>query len=76
MLPSDFRCPSCKCSACYALHRKGVDWIPSLLGLRPARCLTCNRKFYARYTLSEDGKYILARSKPAPQSSHEFNKAA
>jgi hypothetical protein len=31
----------------------------SLVGLRPARCLTCNRKFYARYTMNEQGKYIL-----------------
>jgi len=64
MLPNDFACPKCKCRACYALHRKGFDWVMSLMGLRPARCLTCNRRFYARYRLSEDGKYILsARSK-------------
>lgn len=59
MLPSDYACPRCKCHACYALHRKGFDWVISLLGLRPARCLTCTRRFYARYTLSENGKYIL-----------------
>lgn len=46
-------CPRCKCSACYPLHRKGVDWPIFFLGhgLRPARCLTCMRKFYARYTI-------------------------
>ena len=46
-------CPRCKCGACYPLHRKGVDWPIFFfgLGLRPARCLTCMRKFYARYTL-------------------------
>jgi hypothetical protein len=44
-------CPSCRCGACYPLHRKGIDWALSLWGLRPARCLTCMRKFYARYTL-------------------------
>jgi hypothetical protein len=76
MLPSDFRCPSCKCSACYALHRKGIDWIASLLGLRPARCLTCSRKFYARYTISQEGKYIVAPTGDAPQSGPQFNKAA
>ena len=64
MLPNDFACPRCKCRACYALHRKGFDWVMSLTGLRPARCLTCNRRFYVRYRLSEDGKNILsARSK-------------
>ena len=65
MLPSDYACPRCKCRACYALHRKGIDWVMSLVGLRPARCLTCARRFYARYTMNEDGKYILkGASKP------------
>jgi hypothetical protein len=65
MLPSDYSCPSCKCKACYALHRKGFDWMMSLFGLRPARCLTCTRRFYARYTLSEDGKYLNPLGRPA-----------
>jgi hypothetical protein len=59
MLPSDYACPRCKCRACYALHRKGIDWVVSLMGLRPARCLTCARRFYARYTMAEDGRDIL-----------------
>ena len=63
MLPSDYACPRCKCRACYALHRKGIDWVASLVGLRPARCLTCARRFYARYVLSDDGKYILPGSR-------------
>jgi len=52
MLPSDYPCPRCKCKACYALHRKGLDWVISLIGLRPARCLTCNKRFYARYSIA------------------------
>jgi hypothetical protein len=63
MLPSDYACPRCECRACYALHRKGIDWVVSLVGLRPAKCLTCARRFYARYTMSEDGKYILNRTR-------------
>lgn len=59
MLPSDYECPRCNCHACYALHRRGLDWLMTLFGLRPARCLTCSRRFYARYKLSEDGKYVL-----------------
>jgi len=62
MLPEDYACPRCKCRACYALHRKGLDWLMSLIGLRPARCLTCERRFYARYRLSDDGKYVLPRN--------------
>jgi hypothetical protein len=65
MLPSDYACPRCKCRACYALHRKGMDWVVSLVGLRPARCLTCTRRFYARYKMTEDGKYVLGAPKHA-----------
>jgi hypothetical protein len=54
MLPSDYTCPRCKCQACYALHRKGFDWVMSFFGLRPARCLTCNKRFYARYSMATD----------------------
>ena len=53
MLPESFQCPRCRCRACYALHRKGIDWVYNFLGLRPARCLTCMRKFYTRYELSQ-----------------------
>ena len=51
MSPAIKLCPRCKCNACYPLHRRGLDWALSLLGLRPARCLTCMKKFYTRYTL-------------------------
>jgi hypothetical protein len=39
----------------------------SFLGLRPARCLTCARKFYARYKLSDDGKYLNASGRRSSQ---------
>jgi hypothetical protein len=67
MLPPDYACPRCKCKACYALHRRGFDWVMSLLGLRPARCLTCSKKFYARYKLSDDGKYLNASGRRSSQ---------
>jgi hypothetical protein len=54
LLPFSFLCPRCKCKACYALHRKGFDWLMHLLGVRPARCLTCNKRFYARYSIDGD----------------------
>ena len=58
-------CPRCKCGACYPLHRKGVDWGISLLGFRPARCLTCMRKFYTRYSLERTGAQRRAVYGPA-----------
>jgi hypothetical protein len=79
MLPSNYACPSCKCAACYAMHRKGVDWVMSLLGLRPARCLTCDRKFYASYKISNDGKYLSTSRRSnanRKRQSKEFNRAA
>jgi hypothetical protein len=77
MLPSRYSCPRCKCRACYALHRKGLDWILSVFGLRPARCLTCNRKFYARYRVAGDGKFVLdGRSDSDTKSAHEMDQAA
>jgi hypothetical protein len=50
MLPSSFSCPRCKCGACHRLHRKGIDRLISMFGFRPLGCLTCGKKFYARYS--------------------------
>jgi hypothetical protein len=76
MLPPEYACPKCKCRACYALHRKGFDFVMSLFGLRPARCLTCSRRFYARYRLSEDGKYVNGgRSGRSRQSTQKPDEA-
>lgn len=48
MLPSSYRCRSCKCSALCRIKRKKFDYLFSLIGLRPVRCLTCGRKSYKR----------------------------
>jgi len=53
LFPATIKCPRCKVGACYPLHRKRLDWSISLLGLRPVRCLTCARKFYRRYSLTD-----------------------
>ena len=50
MLPADFACPRCKCHALYRTRRKRVDWLMSILGLRPVRCLTCDKRFYIRHS--------------------------
>ena len=75
MLPSDYACPRCECRACYALHRKGFNWILSLFGLRPARCLTCSRKFYTRYSVGGDGKFIPSHDSEE-KADREFDRAA
>ena len=73
MLPSSFLCPRCKCGACYVLHRKGLDWLMHLLGLRPVRCLTCNKRFYARYSIDSDRQKVEPGHRNA---SGESNRAA
>jgi len=65
LFPANTLCPRCKCGACYPLHRKGFDWAISLLGLRPARCYTCMKKFYMRYTL-ESTEPAGKAAAPAP----------
>jgi hypothetical protein len=51
MLPASYSCPRCKCNALYRTHRKGcLDWLMSAIGLRPARCFTCNKRFYIRWS--------------------------
>lgn len=77
MLPSEYSCPRCKCRACYALHRRGFAWVLSLFGLRPARCLTCGRKFYTRYEVAGDGKFVLdGRSASDAKAGREMDQAA
>jgi hypothetical protein len=72
MLPSDYACPRCKCRACYAVHRKGFDRVISLFGLRPARCLTCGKKFYAHYQVDRKPPAV---PQPAANAKPELNKA-
>src|ERR1700759_3275697 len=42
-------CPQCRSGACYRSRREGVvDFLFTLLGMRPWRCQTCDRRFHAR----------------------------
>jgi DNA-directed RNA polymerase subunit RPC12/RpoP len=50
MLPATFRCPRCKCHALYLARRRGLDWLMTVFGLRPARCMTCSKRFYLRHS--------------------------
>lgn len=50
MLPATFTCPRCKCHAIYLARRRGLDRLMSLFGLRPARCMTCDKRFYLRHS--------------------------
>jgi hypothetical protein len=51
MLPATFSCPRCKCHALYLPHRKALlDRLMSVLGLRPVRCMTCDKRFYVRHS--------------------------
>jgi hypothetical protein len=54
MLPATFSCPRCKCHALYRTRRTGLDWIMSVFGLRPVRCMTCDKRFHLRYSRIKD----------------------
>ena len=69
MLPVKFSCPRCNCHALYRTRRKGLDWVMSGIGLRPVRCMTCDRRFYLRYSLIQD-------TDPDPPKSMQSQKAA
>ncbi len=62
MLPPTFSCPRCKCNAALRAHRRGFDWLMSILGFRPARCFACNKRFYTRHW--------LVKTQQKEQSSH------
>jgi hypothetical protein len=55
------------------LHRKGFDWLIYLLGLRPVRCLTCNKRFYARFSIDGDRQKVESGHRNA---AGESNRAA
>lgn len=48
------------------MHRRGIDRVISLLGFRPARCLTCMRKFYLRYTIEKVPASVARAFTPKP----------
>jgi ribosomal protein L32 len=43
-------CPQCRSAECLRSHRAGmVDFLFTLIGSRPWRCKTCERRFYASH---------------------------
>ena len=41
-------CPQCRSAECFRSHRAGImDRLGTLAGLRPWRCQTCERRFFA-----------------------------
>ena len=48
-LPAYLGCPRCHCKAVHRSRRRGLDWIMSAIGFRPARCFTCDKRFYTRH---------------------------
>ena len=40
------------------------------MGLRPTLCLTCSRKFYARYSLDDLEKYPAKKPEQPDQNQH------
>ncbi len=54
-MPSGLSCPRCKCGAVHRSRRRGaLDWLMSLMNLRPMRCFTCEKRFYTGYLFSKD----------------------
>lgn len=47
-LPAYLACPRCHCKAVHRSRRRGLDWIMSAMGFLPARCFTCDKRFYTR----------------------------
>jgi len=47
-LPAYLACPRCHCKAVHRSRRRGLDWLMSAIGFLPARCFTCERRFYVR----------------------------
>jgi len=47
--PAYLACPRCHCKAAHRSRRRGLDWIMSAIGFRPARCFTCDKRFYTRH---------------------------
>jgi len=74
VLPATFTCPRCKCHALYVARRRGLDWLVSAIGLRPVRCMTCDKRFYLRYSqLKAHGadarKHAYAQGEPGKAES-------
>jgi hypothetical protein len=51
--PPYLACPRCHLKAIHRSRRRGLDWIMSAIGFRPARCFTCDKRFYTRQFLTK-----------------------
>ncbi len=51
MFLSSFSCPRCKSRDVHRSHRRGMDWLLSGMGFRPIKCLSCDHRFYVRYSV-------------------------
>jgi hypothetical protein len=71
MLPPSFLCPRCNGNALYREHRRGFDWLVSILGLRPVRCFTCHKRIYMRRSLIEGRQEDRASPAGASRESNE-----
>ena len=69
MLPARYSCPRCHCHALYQTRRRGLDWLISVIGLRPIRCMTCDKRFYMRYSWVKDYQEPPNRAYVRPQRS-------
>ena len=81
MLPATFSCPRCKCPALYLARPSGLDRLMSVVGLSPARCMTCGKRFYLRSSqvknyISKPAKRTWAYSESAESHGAESDRAA
>jgi hypothetical protein len=51
--PPYLACPRCHLKAIHRSRRRGLDWIMSAIGFCPARCFTCDKRFYTRQFLTK-----------------------
>ena len=52
-------CPQCRSEECGRSHRSGVaDFFGTLAGLRPWRCQTCDKRFYAWTVALAFARYV------------------
>jgi hypothetical protein len=63
MLPPSYSCPSCKCHALYRTRRRGLGWLMSAFGFRPARCYTCGKRCYVLVRRTRAKRHV--QEKPA-----------
>lgn len=51
-------CPQCRSADCFRSHRGGaIDYLWTIVGMRPWRCHTCDRRFYGRRVALSFSRY-------------------